>query len=294
MVEDAKTYVFDSASRNSIDPATLLALMGGNGGFGNGNWMWILFMFFLYGGYGFGNGFGFGGRGGFGLGNEINNDYGRTLLLQAINGNGNAIGQLATTLNCDVNSIRDAINSVETSICSLGSKVGMSAAEVTSAIQTGNQMLSSQLAQCCCDNKLLVTTQGYENQIATLNQTNQLSTKMDIDTASITKAISDQTVQMNSQFCALKERELQNKIDSLIAEKTSLENTLSNSHQTAAIQAYVASVVNPIAADVATIKAAQPSTVSVPYPNVTAVPTSYLYGFGGYGTNVFTNGGQWA
>ena len=277
MSEDAKTYVFDSASRSSMDPTALLAMMN-NGGFGGGNWMWIIFLFFLYGW----GGNGLFGRGNSGLGNEINNDYGRSLLLQAINGNGNAISQLATTLNSDVNSVRDAIGSVQSSLSSVGNQVGMSAAQVVSAIQSGNQALSSQLAQCCCDNKNLVTTQGYENQIATLNQTNQLGSKIDSNTSAITTAIANQTVEMNNQFCALKERELQNKIDSLTATNTALQNSINNANQTSAIQAYIASVINPITTDVAAIKAAQPSTVSVQWPQLTAVPSylsSSLYGY---------------
>jgi hypothetical protein len=286
MAEDAKTYVFDSASRSSMDPTALLAMMN-NGGFGGGNWMWIIFLFFLYGW----GGNGLFGRNGTGmLGNELNNDYGRTLLLQAINGNGTAISQLATTLNSDINSVRDAINSVQMSISTVGNQVGMSAAQVTSAIQSGNQTLGAQLAQCCCDNKLLVTTQGYENQIATLNQTNQLGSKIDANSNTITAAISNQTIEMNNQFAALKERELQNKIDSLTAANTSLQNTISNANQTAAIQAYVASVVNPIATDVAAIKAAQPSTATVQYPQLTAIPSYYLYG----GTSSLLNGSLWA
>lgn len=158
----------------------------------------------------------------------------------------------------------------------------MSAAQVVSAIQSGNQALSSQLAQCCCDNKNLVTTQGYENQIATLNQTNQLGSKIDSNTSAITAAIANQTVEMNNQFCALKERELQNKIDSLTATNTALQSSINNANQTSAIQAYIASVINPITTDVAAIKAAQPSTVSVQWPQLTAVPSylsSSLYGY---------------
>ena len=173
--ESAKTYVFDSA-RGSMDPSTLLALMNNGGGFGGGNWMWIIFLFFLYG-WG-GNGM-FGGRGFGGLGNQINQDYGTGLLLQAINGNGTAISQLASTLNCDVNAIRTAIDSVGSSICQLGNTVNMTSAQVISAINQGNQALSSQLAQCCCDNKLLITTQGYENRIATAEQTSFLGAKID-------------------------------------------------------------------------------------------------------------------
>jgi hypothetical protein len=231
--ESAKTYVFDSA-RGSMDPSTLLALMNNGGGFGGGNWMWIIFLFFLYG-WG-GNGL-FGGRGAAGgLGAEINGDYGRSLLLQAINGNGTAISQLASTLNCDVNSIRTAIDSVGSSICQLGNTVNMTSAQVISAINQGNQTLSSQLAQCCCDNKLLITTQGYENRIATAEQTAFLGAKID-----------NQTNVITDKFCDLEKRELQNKIDSLREQNSTLMGQISNANQTAAIQSYVSSLVTPIA-----------------------------------------------
>lgn len=286
MTDEAKTYVFDSA-RNSMDPATLLAMMNNNG-FGGGNWMWIIFLFFLYG-WG-GNGF-FGNRGG--LGAEINGDYGRTLLLQAINGNGNAIGQLATTLNCDINAVQTALNALQTSIQSVGNQVGMSGMQTINAIQAGNQQLAAQLAQCCCDNKLLVTTQSYENRIANAEQTSFLGSKIDFNGANITNKIADQTALLNDKFCQLEMREMQNKIDALREERSSLMSTLSNEHQTAAIQNYVASVVGPIAAKVNSIEGRLPQTVTLPYSCATAVPTSAVYsGFYGNGS-IFTNG-AWA
>ena len=280
--ESAKTYVFDSA-RGSMDPSTLLALMNNGGGFGGGNWMWIIFLFFLYG-WG-GNGL-FGGRGAAGgLGAEINGDYGRSLLLQAINGNGTAISQLASTLNCDVNAIQSAINSVQQSVASVGTQVGMTGAQVTNAINAGNQALSSQLAQCCCDNKLLITTQGYENRIATAEQTAFLGAKID-----------NQTNVITDKFCDLEKRELQNKIDSLREQNSTLMGQISNANQTAAIQSYVSSLVTPIAQDVASLKACQPPTINVPYPNVAAVPTipnTYCNVYGPFGFGGFA-GGQWA
>lgn len=280
--ESAKTYVFDSA-RGSMDPSTLLALMNNGGGFGGGNWMWIIFLFFLYG-WG-GNGL-FGGRGAAGgLGAEINGDYGRSILLQAINGNGTAISQLASTLNCDVNAIQSAIHSVQQSVASVGAQVGMTGAQVTNAINAGNQALSSQLAQCCCDNKLLITTQGYENRIATAEQTAFLGAKID-----------NQTNVITDKFCDLEKRELQNKIDSLREQNSTLMGQISNANQTAAIQSYVSSLVTPIAQDVASLKACQPPTINVPYPNVAAVPTipnTYCNVYGPFGFGGFA-GGQWA
>lgn len=71
--------------QRGVDPNVLLA-MKGNNGFGNGDGSWFIWLLFIlcFCGWG-GNGFGFGGRGnGAGLANEINNDYGRSLLMDAI------------------------------------------------------------------------------------------------------------------------------------------------------------------------------------------------------------------
>lgn len=270
-MDDSKTYVFSDPKTSGLSSSDLLALMNNNGGFGgNGNWMWIIFLFFLYG-WG-GNGmFGRGNLGG--LGNEINNDYGRSLLLQAINGNGTAISQLATTLNCDVNAIQTAINSVQSSVSSVGNQVGMSGMQVINAIQSGNQTIASQLAQCCCDNKLLITSQGYENRISTAEQTSLLGSKIDGNSNAITSAIASQTTFLSDKFCDLEKRELQNKIDALRESKSSLEAQISNAQQTAQIQSYVASLVSPLATEVASIKCKLPETVTLPYSCATAVPT---------------------
>ena len=89
-MDDSKVFMFPDGAKSSssIDPALLMALQN-NGGFGgNGNWIWILFLWMMwgYGGNGWGNGFGGNNGTGF-LANQLNNDAGRDLLLQAINGN---------------------------------------------------------------------------------------------------------------------------------------------------------------------------------------------------------------
>jgi hypothetical protein len=39
-------------------------------------------------------------------------DSSKELLMQALSGNGNAVSSLASQLNCDINSVRDAISNV--------------------------------------------------------------------------------------------------------------------------------------------------------------------------------------
>ncbi len=297
MAEDSKTYVFGADKGSGMDASTLLAMMNGNNGFGNGNWLWVIFLFFLYGWRGNGL-FGNGG----GLGNEINNDYGRSLLLQAINGNGTAISQLATTLNCDVNAIQSAINAVSSNIQSVSAQVGMSGQQIINAIQAGNQTIAAQIAQCCCDNKLLVTTQGYENQLATLKQTETLGGKIDFVGANITNEINKQTTFLSDKFCELEKREMQNKIDSLREKNSSLQGQISNAAQTAQIQQYIAGTVAPVAnaigalqSEIAGIKCKLPEVANVPYSPVVGIPSCVAaqLGLANLGIGNITNGSIW-
>jgi len=218
----------------------------------------------------------------------MNNDNNTDLIMNAINGTDADVRLLATTLNADVNEVRSAIATINTSIANVGSQVGLTGLQVINAIQSGNSALASQLSQCCCENRLLTTQQGYEARIQTIEQTNLLGSQADRNTKAVTDAISAQTIAMNDQFCALKERELQNKIDSLTAANTSLKNQIDNANQTAAVAAMLA----PIQKEVSEIKAAQPATTVVTYPQLTAIPSYYLYGNGSY--PYYGSGSIWA
>ena len=268
MSEESKTYVFGN-DQNSLIPALM-----SNGGFGGGNAWWVVILLALLW-----------GRGGYGQ-NELapilgalNGDTGRELLAQGIQGNQAAINQLAQTFNTTAQNMASALDTINTSICQVGNQVGMSGAQVISAIQAGNMSLQQQLAQCCCDNKLLATTQGYENRLALRDQTTLLSSKIDYQTGVITE-----------KFCDLEKREMQSKIDALREQNSTLMGQISNANQTAAITQYINQTIAPVAADVAALKAAAPPTVAVPYPQLSAVPTSYLCGL--YGN--FYNGSIWS
>ena len=266
MTEEAKTYVFGNS-----DNSALMAAMANNGGFGGGGgwWAWIILMA-LWGG----NGFGRNGQDTQEILSTLNGDQGRQMLMSAIEGNSTAISQLASTLHCDVTAIQSALNAVQASICQVGNTVGMTGMQIVNAVQAGDANLASQISQCCCENRLLTTTQGYENRIALAEQTSFLGAKID-----------NQTNIISDKFCDLEKRELQNKIDALREERSTLLGRISNAEQTAAIQGYIASVVSPLAADVAAIKCAQPPTVSVPYPTLQAVQTTpYCANFGTFGS----------
>lgn len=272
MTEEAKTYVFGNS-----DNSALMAAMANNGGFGGGGgwWAWIILMA-LWGG----NGFGRNGQDTQEILATLNGDQGRQMLMSAIEGNGAAISQLASTLHCDVNSIQTALNAVQASICQVGNTVGMTGMQIVNAVQAGDASLASKLAECCCENRLLTTTQGYETRIALSEQTNFLGAKLD-----------NQTNIIVDKFCDLEKRELQGKIDSLIERNSQLQSTLDNANQTSQILSYINSTISPLAADVAAIKCAQPPTVPVQFPTLQAVQTTpYCANFAGFSPFGFGNG----
>jgi len=201
--------------------------------------------------------------------------------MQTLNRNGLDISTIASSINTSTAAVTNGICNLGSQIAALSGTEALSAQQIINSIQAGNTTLASQLAQCCCDNKLLATQQGYENRIANAEQTAILGNKID-----------EQTNLLNDKFCQLEMREMQNKIDSLVANNATLRATIDNANQTAAIQSYVNAAISPIATDVAAIKAAQPPTVAVPYPQLTAVPSAYLNGFYGFGP--YNNGSIWA
>lgn len=173
--------------------------------------------------------------------------------------------------------ISQGITDARLALANVGSQIGLSGLQVQNAILSGDASITAKLQECCCENRLLTTQQGYEAQLRTIEQTNQLGSQADRNTGSIINAINAQTIAMNDQFCALKERELQNKIDTLTANNTALKTQIDNANQTAAVAAMLA----PIQKEVSEIKAAQPSTTTVQWPQLTAVPAYYLYGNSG-------------
>lgn len=265
-----------------------------NGNFGLGGWGGGILGFLLgamlfNGGFGFG---GFGGNGsfGYGLANQLNNDNNTDLIMNAINGTDADVRLLATTLNADINEVTSAIHQVQNAIQQVGAQNGMGFLQVTNAIQSGDAAISRQLCECCCENRLLTTQQGYESRIQTIEQTNQLGQQADRNTASIVGAINALHTDMTREFCNTKEREMQSKIDTQSDIITQLRGQIDNDRQTAQFAAMIA----PLQSQVNTIANKQPNTVPVQWPNIQAVNTTPYYGgfYGwnnGWGSNSFWN-----
>lgn len=281
MSDDVKTIVFPEANNGNI--AEILSA--------NKNDMWnnpiwaLVFLSVLGNGGLYGNGRNAG---------QINSDFIATQLGQAIAGNGNAISNLATQLNCTEGQIQNSLNTMMSGINNLANSSNMNAQSIINAINSGNQNVASQLCECCCSMKQLITQTNYENQIATLNQTNLLGSKIDGNTLAISNAIAAQTNMINDKFCELEKRELNSKIDALREANSTLTNQISNYTQTANLQAYINNALAPInnvlvnnANELASLKCKLPETITVPYSNAVAVPTCVAanYGLGLFGGN---------
>lgn len=281
--------------KNGLDPNLLLAMNNkGNNGFGDGSsFLWIIFLFFLFPLMGRGGLWGGNGENG-GLGaipNLINNDNGRELLMSAIQGNGQAINTLATNLNCSVGQIQQAINGVMSQVQQVGNQVGQSSMQIINAIQQGNCQIAQQIASCCCDMKNLVTTQGYEGQLRTIQQTQEIVQNATSNANVIAAKIDAQTQIINDRFCQLEMREMQTKLDAERARSTALAGQLSQEHQTAQFGQMIGSAVAPanaaladLSARLAKIECNQPEVAKVPYSPVVGVPTCVAAQYGlGYG-----------
>ena len=282
-----KIFMFDQpdggASRG-MDPNLVAALMNGNNRNGNAygyEWMWMILLWVIWGGNGWG---GFGGRGMGSLPAELNGDAGRQLLMNAIQGNGSAISQLASSLNCSVQQI-------QTALCNIQAQSGLSAQQIINAVQSGNAQVLSQMASCCCDVRTAIERQGYESQLAVLNQTNTLQN-------TIRETSQNGTTAILAKLDQLQTTALQDKIDALREKNSTLTTQLNLEHQNAYMAGVVSQAVAPVNAAVAAlqndvngIKCKLPETATVPYSPVVGVPTcvaaqyglGYGFGFGGNG-----------
>ena len=211
-------------------------------------------------------------------------------------------------LNSDINTVKTTLGQLQLGISQATAQVGMSGLETINALQLGNANLSRQICECCCENRLATCQQtntlqsaidnhdanvrlqlaqlNGEDKLAVCQQTNQLGSQADRNTNSILGAIANQNTLITKEFCDLKERELQNKIDTQGDIITQLRGQISNDKQTEAFNAAMSALNDKINL----IAAKQPNTVPVQYPNIVAAnATPYLGGYGFCPQNNFWN-----
>lgn len=275
---DFATFM-NSALRNNDD-----GMWGGNNGL-----LWIFLLILLGGG-----GWNFGNRAG-----NLTNDaaitgaldaaiqkaradgLGEQAIMDAIRGNQTAIQTLATTFNTDIGNVQQALCALNGGIDKLSGQIGLTGQQVINAIQTGNMGLTQQLMSCCCDVKSLVLEQENNVRMATMEQTNTLSDRMRTGFAETHQLINNQTAQMVAGFQSIKDMFTQNKIDTLQATVTQLQNNANNSAQTSYLQNYINSQVAPIQATVNAITNKIPGNPVPAYlvNTNTSCGANYAYGW---------------
>lgn len=173
-IDPGVAALLQNANKGNMDPAALMAMMN-NGGFGgNGGWwwIWIILIFFCWGGFG-GNGFGRGSDDASRLASQLNTDTNTSLLMQAIQGNKDAISTLSNTLSCDINAVQTALNTINTSVSKIACDTKLASCEVINAITSGNANLASQLANCCCQTQRSIDSVNLN--LTQMNADNRLS-----------------------------------------------------------------------------------------------------------------------
>ena len=229
-------------ANKGIDPG-IVALMNdrcrdGNWGWGDGGMLTLLFLIILLGGRGgFGYGANFDAAGVAGVDRTVVNEANFGQLLDAINGNRNSAERLAQTLNCDVQTINNAI-------CGVDKQLAINHGDFINAIQScccnvraeilqSQNALQAQMAKCCCDTNLNIERTGnmlqrqmdqcccdlktglQENRF--LIQTTDAATRQHFD-----ERLNALSLQVSQGFCDLEKRELQERIHALEDQRDTL------------------------------------------------------------------------
>lgn len=332
---------------NGIVPFILGAGMsGGFGGFGGwggggyGGWNMMnmsniteLFaMGILANMFGWNNGGGFGGgNNGIGfLANQLNNDNGRDLIMQAVTSQGEqsrqAVQTLSTMLGQDFNLVNTSIQTIQGALTQIAAQQGMTPLQIINSIQAGNAALSQQLCQCCCDNKFAIAEQtsqlqqgmnaGFNGVQMGLNQgfngvergISGIQTQMalnqgrdDLNVCQQTYTLRDgqnaSTQAILNKLGEMQTQTLQDKLEAERDKNTALKGEISQLNQNQYIAGVVGQSLGPINAalaglnkEVDDIKCKLPNTVNVQYPNLVAVNATPYVSGGIYPNGMFGGG----
>ena len=241
---------------NGMGTTMLVQPSGNNGGFGNfgGDGWWILLLFILLGNGAWG-GFG-GGFGGDGLYPWMNNS-------QNING-GFRDQMINSTLNGIQSSVTSGFGDVQTALCggfagvNAGIANGFAQAEIANngrqianmqqafAAQTatsqGFNALQSQLAQCCCDNRMATADTKY----ALATEACATRTANAENTNALLNAVNGGIQAIKDQLCSDKIEAKNDIIAQLRSELMYARGQASQDVQTAAIQAGQRALANEV------------------------------------------------
>lgn len=182
-----KIYCCDRDNDNVL--AAAIMANGRNNDYGMNGWMnnpfaYLMFLaLFRNGGFGDWNGNGAGAATTQGIEmqaqlnairTQLQDNQNADCIKSAIQGNGFALSQLAQTLNIDYNALQKCCCDVQAAIQQVAGQVGFSAERVINAVNMGDCSVIQAIKDCCCGTQKEILKMGYEQQLATCHQTNEL------------------------------------------------------------------------------------------------------------------------
>lgn len=275
----ADIYKLDDSGSGRSDTASLLAasaLMGNGGGFGGfgSNPLALAFMFpfimpfvmpfmnMMYGN-------GFGGFGGFGGGangtgfisNQLNNDAGRQLIMQAIQGNASAIDRIASLLNTTHDQVQQGICALNTSVLNVGSDTKMTGLQIINAMQSGNNALQSSVAQGIAGIIAQMNSNSKDESMAHCQQTYNL-----------TETMNRNYLALDNKIDALESSRKDREIAALTAKVAQLESQNFTTGVIAQALGPVNAQLSSIRSEVDAVKCKLPETMTLPNTQYSIVP----------------------
>lgn len=229
-----------------LDPNMLVSALANkdNDGLGGSNGLLWIFLLILF----WGGGTGFGNRGGdaavegqveAAIAKAEARGLSDTAVLNAIQGNKEAIAQIANTLGIQFEAVRSTLASMTNGICDLGYKLGQDTASLMSAISGGNASLSRQLADCCCATQRSMDSIKYD-MASGFCQTN---TNIDKSTFHLERYIDKKFEQAQFEnragFQGIRDYLVGEKIATLQNDLQAAQLVLQNNAQTQAIMNYI-------------------------------------------------------
>lgn len=240
------------------------------GGFGNmwgGDGFWVILLFLLLGNNGWGNGYGSGGGTTY-VANDVQRGFDQAAVTTGINGISNAM--------CN------GFSNVQQSLCNGFAGVngaisnGFAQAEISNnarqmADMQQNFALQSQLAQCCCDNRL-----------ATAQLQNVVQTEACADRSAISDALRDVIASNTANTQAILDKMCQQEIDALKTQNQNLQTQLNLANLAASQGQQTATILADNAAQTAQLLPKAPVAAYV-------VPSPYQYQNSGCGCGCGVN-----
>lgn len=198
-------------ANKGVDPNVVAVLNDKcrNGDWGEGGGIWIVLLFLFLLGIGGGNGF-FGNRNGFdnvaGVDRTVVNEANYSRLLDAVGTNGTrqemAIQSLAQTLNCDVNSIKSAL-------CSVDKQLAVNQGSIINSIQSCCCNLQGKIQECCCETNRNIERQACQTRADIQDVRFLISSSQAAQDNLIQSQFAAQNAYLANQFCQIQMRELE-------------------------------------------------------------------------------------